>query len=59
MLQIPEPKLKEILLVDGVVPAQQFDVAISDAQRMGSGLDHEGGVGGGDLPGPLSPGARP
>ena len=38
MLQIPEKKLKELLLADGVVTVEQFDRSVSAAKRMGVGI---------------------
>ncbi len=38
MLQIPEKKFKELLLVDGVVTAEQFEEAVGAAKRMGAGI---------------------
>lgn len=37
MLQIPDSKLKEILLRDGILKAEDFDAIAAEAQRMGQG----------------------
>jgi type IV pilus assembly protein PilB len=38
MLQIPEDKLKEILLKDGLLDSQTFDAIASDAKRLGQSV---------------------
>ena len=38
MLQIPEDKLKDLLLKDGIVAEKAFDEAAQDADRMGQGV---------------------
>ena len=38
MLQIPEKKLKELLLADGVIKPEQFDSAVAAAKRMARGV---------------------
>lgn len=38
MVSIPNEKLKELLLEDGVVTADAFDEAVHEAQRMGSAV---------------------
>jgi type IV pilus assembly protein PilB len=37
MLKIPDDKLKEILIADGILESNRFDVAIQEGKRMGRG----------------------